>query len=50
MTIYCPVCARNIEPANADEVSSGEDESFIYVHDDLDHSDSDLEALNAGVQ
>lgn len=50
MIIYCPVCARNIEPSNVDEVESGAHHSFVYVHDDVEHDDSDIEALNTGVQ
>ena len=43
--MYCPICGRNIEPENKEEVTSGEHDSFIYVHDDIDHSEADIEAL-----
>ena len=47
---YCPVCARNIIPSNIEEVRRGEHDGFIYVHDDIDHADSDIEALEKGIQ
>ena len=49
-TKYCPVCGRDITPMNIAEVESGEHDSFIYVHDDIDHSDEDLTALEMGMQ
>ena len=48
--IYCPVCQRVLQPINTEEVESGEDEGFIYVHDDIEHSDDDIKALEIGVQ
>ena len=45
MVIYCPICGRDIEPENKEEVVNGEGESFIYVHDDVEHSIDDIEAL-----
>ena len=47
---YCPVCGRNITPSNIAEVESGEHDGLIYVHDDIDHSNEDLTALEVGVQ
>lgn len=47
---YCPVCGRWIEPENTDEVLNGEHEGFIFVHDDIEHSDDDLDALSSGIQ
>ncbi len=49
LTKYCPICGRHIMPDNVDEVRAGEHDGFIYVHDDIDHSDSDLEAMERGV-
>ena len=49
-TKYCPACGRDITPMNIAEVESGEHDGFIYVHDDIDHSDDDLTALEMGVQ
>ena len=39
MKQYCPFCKRDIEPANVEEVESGEHDGFIYVHDDIKHDD-----------
>ena len=47
--IYCPVCGKTIEPDNVREVESGEDDSFIYIHDNITHYDSDLIALENGL-
>lgn len=49
--IYCPVCQRIIAPANLAEVESGENDAFIYVHDDIVHDDDDdMLALDRGIQ
>jgi len=47
--IYCPVCARFLEPQNSDEVKSGLHDGLIYVHDDVKHEDNDIQALENGV-
>ena len=47
---YCPICSRWIAPINENEVEIGEHDGFIYVHDDIDHEDDDLEALENGIQ
>jgi len=47
--IYCPVCGRNIEANNIDEVESGEHVGYIFVHDDIDHEESDIDALFNGI-
>lgn len=39
--IYCPVCGRWIEP---------EPDCAVYVHDDIAHTDDDIEALNYDMQ
>ena len=38
--IYCPVCGRYIAPTNSEDQNG-----FVYVHDDIEHDDSDIEAL-----
>jgi hypothetical protein len=48
--LYCPVCGRDITPSNIDEFESGEHDGLIYVHDEIDHGDEDLTALEVGVQ
>lgn len=48
--VYCPICERLIEPENMSEVAGGVHEGFIYVHINKPHSDSDIEALENGIQ
>lgn len=47
---YCPICQKVLIPINIDEVANGEDDGFIYVHDDIDHEESDIDALMNGIQ
>jgi formate dehydrogenase maturation protein FdhE len=47
---YCPVCGRNIVADNVAEFQAGEHDGYLFVHDDIPHSDEDMEALSAGVQ
>ena len=47
---YCPVCQRVIIAENKDEVEAGEHDGYIFVHDDIEHSDEDIEALQRGIQ
>ena len=49
-TVYCPICGRDIIAKNIDEVQTGADEGYIYVHDEIIHEESDLDALFAGIQ
>jgi hypothetical protein len=49
-TTYCPICEIIIEAINTDEVNSGSHESYIFIHDDIPHEDSDIEALDYGLQ
>ena len=48
--IYCPICQRVIVAVNVEDVENGDDDGYLFVHDDIVHTDSDLEALHAGVQ
>ena len=50
LEIYCPICRRGIMPNNVEEVRSGEHDGFLYVHDDVPHSDEDIEAIEKGIQ
>lgn len=47
--IYCPICQRNITAQNIEEVESGEHDGYIFVHDDVSHDDSDIDALSSGI-
>ncbi len=46
---YCPICQRVIIASNAAEVESGEHDGYVFVHDDITHEDSDIDALTAGI-
>lgn len=48
-SIYCPVCQRTITAENVDDVKSGLHIDRVFVHDDIKHSDSDMEALDSGI-
>lgn len=48
--IYCPICGRTIVAVNIEDVENGDDESYLFVHDDIVHTDSDLDALHVGLQ
>jgi len=47
---YCPICHRHIEPSNKEEVEQRLHDFYIYIHDDIVHTDDDIEALDNGVQ
>jgi len=47
--IYCPVCECDLEPVNQPEVDNGEHDGLIYIHKDKPHYDSDIEALEHGI-
>jgi hypothetical protein len=46
---YCPICERVITASNIEEAESGEHDGYIFVHDDIIHSDDDLDALSYGI-
>ena len=48
--IYCPVCGKNISASNIEEVERGEHVGYIFIHDRIDHEESDIDALQNGVQ
>lgn len=47
--MYCPICQKNLYPTNIEEVIEGEHDGFIYLHDDIDHEESDIDALFNGI-
>jgi len=49
-SIYCPVCGRTIYASNFWEVAAGEHDGYLFVHDEVPHTDDDLKALEWGVQ
>lgn len=46
---YCPICGKIIIASNIEEVESGEHDGYIFVHDDIDHSENDIVALSHGI-
>lgn len=48
--IYCPICQRVIAADNIEEVESGEHNGYIFVHDDVPHKNSDIDALKEEIQ
>lgn len=48
--IYCPVCGRTIEAANIPEVERGELDLYWFLHDDIEHDNDDLQAIEHGIQ
>ena len=47
--VYCPICGRDIEASNREEVKLGMDDSYMFVHDDVAHEEIDIEALANGI-
>ena len=48
--VYCPVCGKMLEAVNIEDVENGDDDGYLFVHDDIVHDDTDLEALHVGLQ
>lgn len=48
--LYCPVCGRVLIADNIKEVYCGEHDSYVFVHDDIEHGDDDIDALGRGIQ
>ena len=46
---YCPICGRVITADNKDRVDDGLDDGYLFIHDDIVHEDSDIEALSSGI-
>jgi hypothetical protein len=39
-----------LEAVNIEDVENGDDDGYLFVHDEIVHTDSDLDALNTGLQ
>ena len=48
--VYCPVCGKMLEAVNIEDVENGDDDGYLFVHDEIVHTDSDLDALNTVLQ
>jgi hypothetical protein len=50
--MYCPICGCDVRKAPlSDVVPNGAEDAFIFIHDtEKEHTDSDLEALEYGIQ
>lgn len=42
---YCPICERDIEPTKVDGT-----DALLWIHDDIEHDESDFEAMDNGIQ
>lgn len=49
-TLYCPVCQKILEPSDLGELSDYQHTGMVYVHDEIVHTDEDMEALSYGIQ
>ena len=53
--VYCPVCGRDILAVDLltgeyiDVDNKSEEIRPIYLHDDIDHQEDDIEALQYGI-
>ena len=47
---YCPICGRDIEASNTEQVESGESDTYLFIHDDIVHEEDDIIALEYGIQ
>lgn len=48
--LYCPICRRVITAENEAEVDTVTHDGYLFVHDDVEHTDNDIQALEAGLQ
>jgi hypothetical protein len=39
-----------LEAVNIEDVENGDDDGYLFVHDEIVHTDSDLDALNTVLQ
>lgn len=49
-SMYCPVCGRWVDPEWADRYDASMIGEVIYLHDEIDHDDDDIDAFILGVQ
>ena len=49
-TIYCPICEKTIEASNLEDITNFQHTGMIFLHEDVFHSDEDMEALSYGIQ
>ena len=48
-SVYCPVCQKTLIAENTEEVESGEHDRFIFVHDNIVHTDDESATVNSGI-
>ena len=48
--LYCPICGRDIVAENYEDVIEGRHDSFVFVHDDIDHTEDDIAAIGERIQ
>ena len=48
--MYCPICQKHLEPEDLGDITNYQHTGKIYLHEDVEHSDEDMEALSYGIQ
>ena len=46
---YCPLCSRMITASNIKEVEDLDHDGYAFVHDDIPHTDAEIDALAYGI-
>ncbi len=46
---YCPVCKHEITAANLAEVHNGLHPEYIFIHDEISHTEEEMKALSPAV-
>ena len=44
-TIYCPKCDSELTATNIEDVVNGEADGYVFVHNDIVHTQADLDAI-----
>lgn len=47
--LYCPVCGRTLIAEGPEEHGLSDDDGLVFVHDDVPHDESDMQALFNGI-
>ena len=46
---YCPICNKILIASNVEDVKNGLHDGYIFIHDNKLHEESDIEALQNGI-
>ena len=44
-TVYCLNCNSKLTAINVDDVMSGKADAFVFVHNDVIHTQADIDAI-----